>query len=184
MPWRKKNVFGLEFRIHVSSAVTVCHFTPSNLGRWKPSRSCVGEESRYWPCRIRLWFSEWVEVRCLPWHHDLQFSFSHINVFFSGSSACSKAWWGGSKITAGGRFLHVWTKETSTEWICVFNWHGQKEGEEHVFCPGADFRAEKWTHTNLVLSWKHPLCDWELTHAVVHNKEERLARSWHNVWVY
>lgn len=156
---------------------------PSNLGRWKPTRSCLDEESRYWPCRIRLWFSEWVKVRCLPWHHDLQFSFSHIKGFFSGNSTCSKAWWGDSKITVGNRFLNVWMKETFTARICVFNWYGQEEGEEHVFCPGADFRAEKRTHSNSVLSWEHPLCDWEFIHAVVYSKEERLARLWHNVQV-
>lgn len=83
MLWRKKNIFGLEFIIQVFSAVTVCHFMPSNPGRWKPTRSCVDEESRYWPCRTGLWFSKWVEVRCLPWFHDLQLSFSCINgVFF------------------------------------------------------------------------------------------------------
>lgn len=75
MLWRKKIIFGLEFRIRMSSAITVCCFMPSHLGRWKPTRSCVDEENTYWPCRIRqLWFSE---VRCLPWHYDLTRS-SHL----------------------------------------------------------------------------------------------------------
>lgn len=152
---------------------------PSNLGRWKPTRSYVGVESRYWPCRIRLWFSEWVEVRCLPWHYDLQFSFGHINGTFFWKFCLQQSWMGRFQDNCCQRIPQSLDKR-DFYWVdlCV---QLKEEGEEHVFCPGADFRAAKRTPTNLVLSWKHPLCDWKFIHAVVYNKEERLARLWHNV---
>lgn len=156
MLWRKKIIFGLEFRIRMSSAITVCCFMPSHLGRWKPTRSCVDEENTYWPCRIRqLWFSE---VRCLPWHYDLTRS-SHLviqmGVIF---------WKLCLQQSLIGRFKdNCWQQipqclvKIDFYWVdlCVqLIWTGGRW--EHVFCPEADFRVGKRTHTNLMLSWKHP----------------------------